>query len=63
MPYSRPPITAPYRLVMALRLLRTRWINLVSILGVTLGVASIIVVLSVMDGFQRDLRAAQCELP
>jgi lipoprotein-releasing system permease protein len=42
---------------MALRLLRTRWINLVSILGVTLGVASIIVVLAVMDGFQRDLRA------
>ncbi len=57
MNFPRPPVTAPYRLAMALRLLRTRWINLVSILGVTLGVASIIVVLAVMDGFQADLRA------
>lgn len=52
----RPPATAPYRFVMALRLLRARWINLISILGVTLGVGSIIVVLAVMDGFQRDLK-------
>jgi lipoprotein-releasing system permease protein len=41
---------------MALRLLRARWINLISIVGVMLGVGSIIVVLSVMDGFQRDLK-------
>jgi lipoprotein-releasing system permease protein len=52
----RPPATAPYRMVMALRLLRARWINLISIVGVMLGVGSIIVVLSVMDGFQRDLK-------
>ena len=52
----RPPATAPYRLIMALRLLRARWINIISIIGVMLGVASIIVVLSVMDGFQRDLK-------
>ena len=54
--HTKPPATAPYRWAMAMRLLRTRWINLVSILGVTIGVASIIVVMAVMDGFQNDLR-------
>ncbi|MEE8103934.1 MAG: FtsX-like permease family protein [Planctomycetota bacterium] len=52
-----PSWTSPYRWAVALRLLRARKINLISILGVTVGVASIIVVLAIMDGFQRDLRA------
>ncbi|MDH3590835.1 MAG: FtsX-like permease family protein [Planctomycetota bacterium] len=39
-----------------MRLLRARWINFISMIGVMLGVAAIIVVMSVMDGFQIDLR-------
>jgi len=51
-----PAWTAPYRLAVAVRLLRARKINLISIIGVMLGVGSIIVVMSVMDGFQVELR-------
>ncbi|HEX5136171.1 MAG TPA: ABC transporter permease [Planctomycetota bacterium] len=51
-----PAWTAPYRLAVAVRLLRARKINLISIVGVMLGVGSIIVVMSVMDGFQVELR-------
>ena len=54
--HETPAWTAPYRLAVALRLLRARKINLISIVGVMLGVGSIIVVMSVMDGFQTDLR-------
>jgi len=55
-PNQVPAWTAPYRLVVALRLLRARKVNLISIVGVLLGVGSIIVVMSVMDGFQLELR-------
>jgi lipoprotein-releasing system permease protein len=41
---------------MAMRLLRARKINIISMLGVMLGLGAIIVVMSVMDGFQRELR-------
>jgi lipoprotein-releasing system permease protein len=54
--HETPSWTAPYRLAVALRLLRARKINLISIVGVMLGVGSIIVVMSVMDGFQMELR-------
>ena len=45
---SGPAWNSPYRWLVALRLLRARWINLISILGVAVGVTSIIVVLAVM---------------
>jgi len=54
--HETPAWTAPYRLAVAVRLLRARKINLISIIGVMLGVGSIIVVMSVMDGFQVELR-------
>lgn len=51
----------PFELLLALRYLRPRRtfvsvITLISILGVTLGVAVLIVVISVMSGFDRELR-------
>jgi len=55
-PHAVPSWSAPYRFAVALRLLRARKINLISIIGVMLGVASIIVVMAVMDGFQTELR-------
>ena len=45
-----------YRLFLALRYLRTRLVNLVSIGGVMMGVAVLIVVVSIMDGFQAKVR-------
>jgi lipoprotein-releasing system permease protein len=40
-----------YKLLLCMRYLRTRWIALASVVSVTLGVATLIVVNSVMDGF------------
>lgn len=45
-----------YKLVLCLRYLRTRWIALASIISVTLGVATMIVVNSVMAGFTHEMR-------
>src|SRR5687767_14381722 len=51
----------PFELVLALRYLRPKRtfvsvITLISVLGVTLGVAVLIIVISVMSGFDRELR-------
>src|SRR5215475_12259584 len=51
----------PFELLLALRYLRPKRtfvsvITLISVLGVTLGVAVLIIVLSVMSGFDRQLR-------
>ena len=45
-----------YRLILAFRYLRARKITYFSIIGVAVGVMALIVVLSVMEGFQRDFR-------
>jgi ABC-type lipoprotein release transport system permease subunit len=46
-----------YRLFLALRYLRTRKISLLSVFGVMVGVAVMLVVTSIMSGFARDMRA------
>jgi lipoprotein-releasing system permease protein len=51
----------PFELLLALRYLRPKRtfvsvITLISVLGVTLGVAVLIIVISVMSGFDRDMR-------
>src|SRR6516165_4264655 len=51
----------PFELLLALRYLRPKRtfvsvITLISVLGVTLGVAVLIIVISVMSGFDHDMR-------
>lgn len=53
----------PFELFIGLRYLRAKrrngfisFISLVSVLGIALGVAALIIVLSVMNGFQKDIR-------
>jgi lipoprotein-releasing system permease protein len=46
-----------YKLFLCLRYLRTRWIALASVVSVTLGVATLIVVNSVMGGFATEMRS------
>ena len=59
---SLPPVSRlPYELFLALRYLRPKRtfvsvITLISVIGVMLGVAVLIVVISVMTGFDRQLR-------
>jgi len=58
------PRHVPYELFIGLRYTRAKrrnhfisFISLISMLGIALGVAALIVVLSVMNGFQKELRA------
>src|SRR5262245_33429390 len=46
-----------YKLLICWRYLRTRYIALASIVSVTLGVATMIVVNSVMEGFGREMQS------
>ena len=56
------PSSLPYELLVGRRYLRSTgnrflsFISLISMLGVAIGVAVLIVVLSVMNGFERELR-------
>ena len=45
-----------YKVLLCWRYLRTRWIALASIISVTLGVATMIVVNSVMEGFRHEMQ-------
>ena len=61
-PSSFPPMSRlPFELLLALRYLRPKRtfvsvITLISVVGVTLGVAVLIIVISVMSGFDQQLR-------
>jgi lipoprotein-releasing system permease protein len=57
-------VRAPYEWIIGTRYLRSThrrgfvsFVALMSVLGLTLGVATLIVVLSVMNGFERELRS------
>jgi len=61
---SKPSILQPYELFIGLRYTRAKrrnhfisFISLISMLGMGLGVMALIVVLSVMNGFQKEIRA------
>jgi lipoprotein-releasing system permease protein len=55
---SRPLGAVVYRLFLALRYLRSRLVNLISIGGVMFGVAVLLVVVAIMDGFQDRVRTS-----
>src|ERR1043166_891998 len=63
-PHTHSSSMQPYELFVGLRYTRAKrrnhfisFISLTSMLGIALGVAALIVVLSVMNGFQKELRA------
>lgn len=63
-PQIQPSTLQPYELFIGLRYTRAKrrnhfisFISLISVLGMALGVMALIVVLSVMNGFQKEIRA------
>ncbi|HXX13125.1 MAG TPA: ABC transporter permease, partial [Burkholderiales bacterium] len=59
-----PPPVSPYELLVGLRYTRAKrrnhfisFISIASMIGIAIGVMALIVVLSVMNGFQKELRA------
>lgn len=63
-PYNAAHTLRPYELFIGLRYIRAKrrnhfisFITLISMLGIALGVAALIIVLSVMNGFQKEIRA------
>ena len=46
-----------YKLFLSIRYFASRPLNIIPVLCMTLGVAALIVILAVMDGFQAQLRA------
>ena len=68
MPKARLIVKIPFQLLIGLRYVRSRrqigqdnrfisFISSLSMAGIALGVAALIVVLSVMNGFQKELRS------
>src|SRR5947209_19763496 len=60
----RPPPLRPFELFVGLRYTRAKrrthfisFISLVSMLGIALGIAALITVMSVMNGFEKEIRA------
>jgi lipoprotein-releasing system permease protein len=63
-PSQQQDILQPFELLIGLRYTRAKrrnhfisFISLISMLGIALGVAALIIVLSVMNGFQKEIRA------
>ena len=55
--YPRSTVCGAYQVVVALRYLRRNWLSYLAIIGVALSVMTLITVMSVMTGFDEELRA------